>query len=123
MLLFFLLGGTAQLINHHYNPYVISFPMIYNVTGLPGHMARDKNLDLGETPNVWESPLFLSKNVTSRQGKPPELAGNSKLAIERISLGGMLNLAEDNDWPPRGLKVPHRGFLPSGRYRQCIREE
>ena len=54
-------------------------------------------------------PLFLGQSVTSRQGNPPELMGNSKIVIERITLGGMLHLAEDNDWTPRGFKVTPRG--------------
>ena len=52
--------------------------------------------------------------MKSRRGKHPELAGNSKIVTERITLGGMLNLTEDNDWPPRGLKVPRRGCFTLG---------
>ena len=59
--------------------------------------------------------------MKSRRGKPPELAGNSKIVIERITLGGMLNLAEDNDWPPRGLKVPPRGCFTLGEVQAMSR--
>ena len=71
-------------------------------------MARDKSLDLAKH-NIFgkiKIPLFLCKNVTSRRGNPPELVGNSKIVIKRNTLGGMLNFATDNDWPPQGLKVP-----------------
>ena len=44
-----------------------------------------------------------------RQGKPPELTGNSKIVIEKNTLGGMINHAKQNDWPPQGFKVLPRG--------------
>ena len=67
-------------------------------------------------------PLFLSQNVTSHRGKPPELAVNSKIVIERITLGGMLNLNEDNDWSPKGFKVPLRGCFTLGEVQAMSRE-
>ena len=35
-----LLGITAQIIIHHYNPQEISFPTIYNVTGLSSTKSK-----------------------------------------------------------------------------------
>ena len=52
--------------------------------------------------------------MKSCRGKPPELAENSKIVIERITLGGMLHLTDDNDWPPWGLKVPPQGSFTLG---------
>ena len=42
------------------------------------------------------------------------MEGNSQIVIERITLGGMLNHAEDNDWPPGGFKVPPQGYFTLG---------
>ena len=76
-------------------------------------MARDKPL----RPRWGTKYLEKSKSTyssKSRRGKTPELAGNTKIVIERITLGEMLNLTEDNDWPLRGLKVPPRGCFTLG---------
>ena len=72
-------------------------------------MARDKPLRPQRGTKFLEKikiAIFLSQNVKSRHGKPAELVGNSKIVIDRITMGGMLILAKDNDWSPRGLKVP-----------------
>ena len=61
--------------------------------------------------------------MTSRRGKPPELAGNYKVVIERITLGGMLHLAEDNDWLPRCLKVPPQGCFILGEVQAMSQEK
>ena len=49
-----LLRLTAQIIIHHYNPYEISCPTIYNVTGLSSMKSK--------LP-LFESLITLKKNM------------------------------------------------------------
>ena len=62
-----------------------------------------------------KSPYSSAKMRYLAEENPQNWGENSKIVIERITLEGMLNLAEDNDWPPRGLKVPPRGCLTHGK--------
>ena len=59
-------------------------------------------LDLGEVLNVWKNqdPLIPRPKYDISPRKPPRIAGNSKIVIGRITMGGMLHLADDNDSPP-----------------------
>ena len=83
----------------------------YKLLDLVNHLTSPKNESIFRKIKIT---LFLAKIVKFLRGKPPELAGNSKIVIDRITLGGIVNHTEDNDWPPLGLKVPPWGWFTLG---------
>ena len=67
--------------------------------------------------------LFLSKNVKFCRGKPPELAGNSKIVIERNLGEGCFTSLRTMTGLPEVSKYLPEVVLPSAWYRQCHGEE